>query len=151
MVPEIVKPLAASVASALFGVGAWVLAQESAISDGLNLVGGSILVASAIVALRMILRAAAHERDAATATETRLAKLVGDLEHQLDEERQRSARLLVAYDRERHLRIGLEAAGLTDRRRNGSGEELVYPKDYRDLGPSITEAGENLEGGPGPL
>lgn len=132
MVP-VLKPALASVASALFGVGAWVLAQADPIGQGLNVVGGGILVASAIVALRMILRAAAHEREAHTQTETRLARLTEELEAQLETERRRSARLLVAYDRERTLRISIEAAGLADRRNHRDGRELVSPEDYREL------------------
>ena len=104
------------------GVGGWVIAQADAIEAPIEYVGGGILAVTGLVALRMVLTAARHERASATANETRLLNritdLEADLEHEREEHRQTDRRLEI----ERRLRIDYEAElaarGYTDRRDN---------------------------------
>lgn len=114
----------------------FVLAQIGDLVDPIEVVGGSILIAVGVVALRMVLNAARHERESAHVLETRLLGRIVQLEEDLSDERNRSARLIVAYDRERQLRIALELASGTPHVEPGSTRDDVfgiYGSDRMDL------------------
>ena len=104
------------------GVGGWVIAQADAINAPLEYVGGGILAITGLVALRMVLAAAKHERESSTANETRLLNRIADLEEDLENERQAHRQDENRLEIERRLRIDYEAElasrGYTDRRDN---------------------------------
>jgi hypothetical protein len=81
-----------------------------------ELIAGSLLVSVGFIALRMILKAAEHERHSFTILETRYLRRIEDLEADLKNERQVSRELRFERDTERTLRLSLEEAGIADRR-----------------------------------
>lgn len=154
--PSIVigKGIASAVSTAVAGAGAWVFAQAGALGDWPELIGGSVVLAAGLLSLRMVLRASRHERESAAELERRLKGELERAEGRLEEvelelanERQRAARLLIAFDRERNLRVSLERAGLTERRQpgNGDGLELIGIGDVTDL---TEELDRELNGDP---
>lgn len=102
------------------GIGGWVIAQADAVEAPLEYVGGGILAVTGLVALRMVLTAARHERASATANEGRLLQRILDLEEDLENERREHHLDEKRLDTERRLRLTLEAElaahGIHDRR-----------------------------------
>lgn len=146
VVPEVIKPLAGSITAALFGFGGWVVAQAAALDNPLELVGGSILVTAAVASLWLILRASRYERQSADTIVGRLEDRVEQLEDDLANERHRSARLLLAYDNERTLRLSLEEAGAHDRRRAGRAERsYVTDSDFDELAGEVAAEKQKTE------
>lgn len=172
---KLAATLGAGLASTVAGIGAWTIAQANA-NDLPELIGGGVVLTAGLIALRMVLRGAAAERESAEATEKRLkadlnraearaqseeqrrAQRIADLEAELDKERDRAARLLIAFDRERTLRLSLEEAGIVERRTGGVEPlELVRLEDATDLNErlentisdqTLEELEENPELGP---
>jgi hypothetical protein len=104
------------VSNGLIGAGVVVVAQASAVSDIDRIIGGSVILGSGLLALRMILKAARHERESAATIQKALVDRVTDLETDLVDARIREAELQEKYDSERALRISLERAGVANRR-----------------------------------
>ena len=96
----------------IIAMGAWLTAQSvfgTELHPG-ELIGGGIVTVVGFVALRMILTAAKHERIG-------YLQRIEDLEKAVRESR-------ADYHTERTLRLSLEEAGITDRRRyNGDSPE----------------------------
>lgn len=141
------KSIGYMVSTGVAAGGAWVVAQAGALGDWPELIGGGIVLTAGLLSLRMVLRSATHERESAKAIEERLkaevARLEGraeELELELDAERQRAARLLLAFDRERNLRVSLERAGIPERRRQDDTDPDALEQSI-DIGetPSIED------------
>lgn len=149
------KGLGSAVSTGIAGAGAWVFAQAGGLGDIPELIGGSVVLAAGLLSLRMVLRASKHERESAQEVEARLTRdleraegRAEELELELNKERHRAARLLIAFDRERNLRLSLEAAGLTERRQppNGDSLELIDLGDVADLTTELeVELNGNIE------
>ena len=96
----------------VIAAGAYMAAQ--ALVDGVQLgeiIGGGIVVSVGLIALRMILQAAKHER-------VGYLQRITDLEDSLADERTLCREMRIERDAERDLRISLEEAGIADRRRH---------------------------------
>lgn len=100
----------------LIGAGVVTVAQASATTDVDRIVGGTVIIGAGLLALRMILNAARHERESAATIQKALVDRITDLETDLVASRLREAELQKKYDAERALAISLERAGALDRR-----------------------------------
>jgi hypothetical protein len=123
-----VATLASTITTA---VGGWLIAQTP--TAPVELVGGGLLAVVGTLSLTMVLRAARHERQAASTIEDRLTRIIAALEEDLDAARARAERLLLAYDRERLLRIGFEEAARISQRRHLPPELELPPDDAAGL------------------
>lgn len=135
------KAVGSTLATVVAAAGAWTIAQAGNLGEWPELVGGGVVLTAGLLSLRMVLRASKHERESAAEIEKRLRveleRTEGralELEAELRFERQRAAKLLIAFDRERNLRVALERAGLTDRREAAiGGDDVISPEEIADL------------------
>lgn len=104
------------VAHGTIGVGVVTVAQASLATDIDRIVGGTVIIGAGLLALRMILNAARHERESAATIQKALVDRNADLEADLVAARLREAELQKKYDTERAHAISLERAGIADRR-----------------------------------
>lgn len=97
------------VSQVVIGVGAVLVAQAAAIDNAGQIVGGSIILGVGVVALRMVLTAARHERESAAIIAQAHMDQIAELERALVHAR-------ADLEAERSLRISLEHAGIAQRR-----------------------------------
>lgn len=140
------KAILAALAGGAVALGGSIIAQVTLDDLGIlpQLGAGTFIALSGIYALRMVLRAAAYERESANETEARLQRdlerverRAEDLETELTRANERSRRLLIAYDRERSHRLALEHAGIVERRHTPpelEPDKLLEPGDLHAIG-----------------
>ena len=140
------KVVLAALAGSSVALGGSIIAQVTLDDLGIlpQLGAGGFIALSGLYALRIVLRAAAHERESASETEARLVRDLAraearadDLEAELHKANERSRRLLIAYDRERAYRITLEQAGIVERRHTPpelEPDKLLEPGDLHAIG-----------------
>lgn len=116
MLTTIAVKIGQLISHGLIGVGVVTVAQASAVTDIDRIIGGSVILGAGLLALRMILKAARHERESAATIQKALVDRITDIETDLRDARLREAELQKKYDAERALAISLERAGALDRR-----------------------------------